>query len=191
MPELKTHLPTVDVRTLKVMPALCLDLDGTIRYSTSGEFIKHPSDIALFDDVEAKLWEYRRSGHLIIGISNQGGVAFGIKSPQQDMLEMDTMLALFSDNPFHLVKSCWNHEKGKVFPFNMRSLYRKPDIGMLAQCEFEAFNEGIVIDWNNSLFVGDRPEDEECAKRAGIQFMWAWQFFERPAHPNMTASKET
>jgi phosphoglycolate phosphatase-like HAD superfamily hydrolase len=51
---------------------------------------------------------------------------------------------------------------------------------MLAMCEFEAFNAGLIVDWHKSLFVGDRPEDEECAKRAGIAFSWAWDFFERP-----------
>ena len=30
------------------------------------------------------------------------------------------------------------------------------------------------------LFVGDRIEDEECARRAQVDFMWAHEFFERP-----------
>lgn len=179
MTEFKTHLPTSDIRTLQIMPALCLDLDGTIRYSASGEFIKQPSDIRLFDGVEAKLWEYRNNNHLIFGVSNQGGVAFGIKSPQQDMAEIETMCSLFANNPFHIIKTCWHHEKGKAFPFNHRSLLRKPDIGMLVLCEFDAYNAGYVVDWQNSTFVGDRPEDEECAKRAGIEFTWAWDFFGR------------
>jgi D-glycero-D-manno-heptose 1,7-bisphosphate phosphatase len=177
---MKQGLPTVDVRNLKIATALCLDLDGTIRYSRNGKFINKPEDITLFEGVESKLWEFREKNILIVGLSNQGGVAFGIKSPQQEMAEIDVTLALFERNPFHIVKCCWHHEKGKVFPFNYRSLHRKPDIGMLAECETEAFADGYVIDWNNSLFVGDRPEDEECAKRAGIAFQWAWDFFGRP-----------
>lgn len=167
------------MRTMQVKPALCLDLDGTIRYSKSGDFIKALEDIALFDDVEVKLWEYRDNNYLIFGISNQGGVAYGIKPPQQDIDEIDVTLALFANNPFHIVKTCWHHEKGRMFPFNHRSLLRKPDIGMLVLCEFEAYNAGFVVDWNNSLFVGDRPEDQTCAARAGIAFQWAWQFFGR------------
>lgn len=178
---MEKNLPLVDVRSLKVAPALCLDLDGTIRYSLNGKFINKPEDIALFDGVEAALWGYRDSGFLIFGISNQGGVAFGIKSPQQEMVEIDTTISLFNRNPFHIIKCCWHHEKGKVFPFNYRSLSRKPDIGMLAECEVEAFGDGYVVDWNNSQFVGDRPEDQECANRAGIAFRWAWEFFNRPA----------
>lgn len=37
---------------------------------------------------------------------------------------------------------------------------------------------GIVIDWDNSLFVGDRPEDEQCAKNANIQFKYIDQFLQ-------------
>jgi len=175
----RDNLPTVPVQTMKVMPSLCLDFDGTIRHSKSGKFIKDPSDIALFPDVEAKLWEYRDNGFLIFGVTNQGGVAFGIKSPEQDRAELETTFRLFQRIPFHVVKSCWHHEGGKVFPFNHRSLMRKPNIGMLVVCEFEAFNAGYVVDWDNSIFVGDRPEDQECAIRASIKFEWAWDFFGR------------
>lgn len=43
----------------------------------------------------------------------------------------------------------------------------------------EAWRAGYIVDWNESLMVGDRPEDEECARLAHINFMWAWQFFSR------------
>lgn len=174
------YLPTIDLRTATVHPALCLDWDGTIRHSKAGnKFIGGPDDVELFPGVEAKLWEYRSLGYLIFGLTNQGGVAFGIKSPQQDMQEIDATLALFERNPFHLVKSCWHHEGGKHPIFGRRSLCRKPDIGLLVLCEFEAFNSGFVVDWPNSLMIGDRPEDQECANRAGIAFQWAWSFFGR------------
>lgn len=173
------NLPMIDVRNVKVRPALCLDLDGTVRYSRRGKFIEIPGDIVLFDGVETVLWEYRDSDWLICAVTNQGGVAFNIKSPQQDQAEMDFMFNLFERNPFQLVQSCYHHEKGKHPAFGHRSLFRKPDIGMLAMLEFEAFNAGIVIDWDESLMVGDRPEDQECAKRAGIAFQWAWEFFGR------------
>jgi D-glycero-D-manno-heptose 1,7-bisphosphate phosphatase len=175
----KDHLPKTDVRTMQVKPALCLDLDGTVRYSKNGKFINKPEDIALFDGVENVLMDYRDRGFLIFGISNQGGVAYGIKSPAQEHAELDMMLSLFQQNPFHLIKTCWHHPQGKAFPFNYRSLFRKPYIGMLVQCEYECFNAGFVVDWDHSLFVGDRPEDEQCAADAHIPFHWAHEFFGR------------
>jgi D-glycero-D-manno-heptose 1,7-bisphosphate phosphatase len=173
------HLPRTDVRTMQVKPALCLDLDGTVRYSKNGKFINKPEDIALFEGVETVLHDYRDRGFLIFGISNQGGVAYGLKTPAQEHAELDTMIALFQRNPFDLIKTCWHHPGGKAFPFNYRSLFRKPSIGMLAQCEYECFNAGLVVDWDKSLFVGDRPEDEQCAAAAQIPFHWAHEFFGR------------
>lgn len=171
---------TVMIVPSKIVPALCLDLDGTIRYSKSGEFINRPEDVALFDGVEEKIWQYRNDGYLIFGITNQGGVAYGFKTPLDSNAEIDTMIGLFKlGNPFHIIEACFHHEKGTQEPFNHRSLLRKPDIGMLALCEVEARRSGYIVDWDNSLFVGDRLEDEQCANNAGISFQWASEFFNR------------
>lgn len=171
-------LPVMDTRQHQLRPALCLDFDGTIRYSKSGQkFIQGPDDIALYPGVEAKLWEYRENGFLICGVSNQGGVAFMIRPQSAIEAEMDATLALFERNPFHAVKWCLHHPKGKHPALGHRSLMRKPDIGMLVMHEFEMFNAGYIIDWANSLFVGDREEDQECANRADIAFEWAGAFF--------------
>lgn len=159
--------------------ALCLDLDGTVRYSRNGTFIEKPDDIALFPDVEAKLWEYRDKDYLILGVSNQGGVAYGYKTPAQANAEVEVMCGLFQRDPFHIIKQCFHHEEGTVPPYNIRSLFRKPGTGMLALMEVELYEEGYIVDWDNSLFVGDRQEDEECARNAGIPFQWAERFFNR------------
>lgn len=180
-----TNKRTVTLVPDQVRPALCLDLDGTIRYSKNGEFINKPEDVALFEGVESKLWEYRAKGYLIFGVTNQGGVAYGFKSPDDERREIEATLALFFRNPFHFIKSCFHHPAGRVEPYNHRSLLRKPDIGMLALCEVEAFEAGYIVDWDKSLFVGDRPEDEQCAKNAGIAFQWADDFFNRGEAGNM------
>jgi D-glycero-D-manno-heptose 1,7-bisphosphate phosphatase len=155
----------------KVVPALCLDFDGTIRRSRNGNtFIKNYQDIELMPGIEEKIWSFRNKGFLILGISNQAGVAHGFKLPMEVELEMQTTFDLFKRNPFHIAKHCYNDGKGNIEPYNHRSLLRKPDIGMLAIMEAEAYNNGFVIDWDKSLFVGDRQEDEQCANRAGIPF---------------------
>jgi D-glycero-D-manno-heptose 1,7-bisphosphate phosphatase len=169
----------------KLAPALCLDLDGTVRHSKSGEFINGPEDVALFDGVEEKIWQYRDRGWLIFGITNQGGVAYGFKTPLDNDAELDAMIALFlRGSPFHIIKSCYHHGDGEVEPYCHRSLLRKPNIGMLAICEVDARDGGYIVDWDRSLFVGDRPEDEKCAQLAGIDFEWANVFFGREvSHP--------
>ncbi len=175
----------------KFMPALCLDLDGTIRHSKNGEFINTPDDVVLYNDVEKKIWSYRDQGYLIFGITNQGGVAYGYKLPADVDEEIERTISLFNHNPFHIIKSCLHHPKGNTEPFNHRSLLRKPDIGMLVVCEVEAWEKGYVVDWGNSLFVGDREEDEQCAKNAGIAFQWAHIFFKRDAQAEQGSGVNT
>ena len=165
---------------MELKPALCLDLDGTIQHSNSGaKFITGPADVALYPDVEAKLWEYRNEGYLIAGITNQGGVAYGFKTAQGFQDELDALMTQFDSNPFHCVCRCYSHENGTVEPYNHRSLLRKPGIGMLAVIEAEAVIRGYTIDWDNSILVGDMEDDRQCAENAGIAFQWAWNFFNR------------
>ncbi len=164
---------------MEIKPALCVDLDGTIRYSKTGEFIDKPSDVAVYDDVEDKLWEYRNKGYLIFGISNQGGVAFGFRTRELDLAILAETINKFDDNPFYVVKTCYHHPEGDVEPYCHRSMFRKPYTGMLAFCEITAWSNGVIVDWDNSMFVGDKPEDRECAKKADIDFVPANEFFER------------
>ncbi len=127
-------------------------------------------------NIEKLIWKYRDNGYLIFGVSNQGGVAHGFRSTYEVNKEFDATLALFDKNPFQIIKYCFNDAKGRVEPYCYRSLLRKPDIGMLAMLEVEAFNQGYIVDWDNSIFVGDRPEDAACAANAGIQFIHIDQF---------------
>lgn len=155
----------------QVRPALCLDLDGTVRRSKTGTtFIKNFSDIELMPGIETIIYRYREAGWIIIAISNQGGVAHGHKLPMEIQHELEVTTNLFKANPFHIIKCCYHMPDGMIEPYNHRSLSRKPDIGMLAIAEADAYNAGFIIDWDKSLFVGDRPEDEECAKNARIPF---------------------
>jgi D-glycero-D-manno-heptose 1,7-bisphosphate phosphatase len=165
----------------RLMPVLCMDLDGTVRRSKSGKtFIEGPDDIELMPGIEKLLWRYREMGFVVIGISNQGGVAHGFKTFHDIGYELDATLSLFKANPFIAVKCCMNDGKGNTPPYNVRSLCRKPDIGMLAIIEAELWDNSIISDWDNSLFVGDRPEDEECAKRAGVSFRHIDSFLNEP-----------
>ncbi len=165
----------------RLKPALLLDFDGTIRKSKTGEFIQNSRDIELIPGIEKIIWLYRDMGFLILGVSNQGGVAHGFKLPMEIENEMDATLKLFQQpHPFHGVKFCFSDAKGKIEPYCHRSLNRKPNYGMLAVMEIEAYNQGVIIDWDNSIFVGDRPEDEECAKSAGVKFIHINTFLTMP-----------
>lgn len=155
---------------------LCLDLDGTVRQSKSGKtFIEGPDDVELIPGMKEWILHYRSLGYLVYGISNQGGIAHGFKTHAQVEAEMKATLRQL-DMGFVNLLYCPFDQKGKVDGYNFRSLSRKPNYGMLVLVEFDLHRLQHIPDWDNSLFVGDRPEDEECAKSAGIPFMWAHDF---------------
>ena len=184
---MQTRSEEVDVLSARddwvASPALCLDLDGTVRFNREQPegIINHPDQVAVYPDVERKVREYRDRGYLIVGISNQGGVAYGYKTAEGVDAEMAATLACFERDPFHIIKVSFHCEGGTVGPYAYRSLQRKPKYGMLALVEAEAFEAGIVVDWKHSLFVGSGNADRQCAKAAGIEYVDANEFFGRQA----------
>lgn len=160
-------------KVFRTAPALCLDMDGTVRRSKSDHegFIKGPDDIELIPGVEYIIMSYKYIGYVIYGVSNQGGVAFGYKTPEDVIDENDMTRALFEHDPIEKVVVCYCHPDGTVEPYNNESMYRKPNTGMLAIVESEAIKKGVIVDWSDSLIVGDRPEDEQLAANAGVEFI--------------------
>lgn len=178
----KGNVTTVHFRPGRIKPLLVLDFDGTIRRSKSGhEFIQGHDDVELFPDVEEVLWRYRNKlGFLIGGLTNQGGIAFGYKTPLEAKRENERTEALFQKNPFQLVVMATNHMEGIISPYFLPSLMRKPSYGGLALMEALAYSQlAVAIDWGRSIMVGDRDEDRQCAVAAGIKFIHADEFFER------------
>jgi D-glycero-D-manno-heptose 1,7-bisphosphate phosphatase len=65
--------------------------------------------------------------------------------------------------------------------------YRKPRSGMLQLAMVRHKHTP-----HNSLYVGDRPEDEQAAQRVGVPFQWAWDWIEQHQEaiaPNLTEVK--
>lgn len=166
----------------RTAPVLVLDLDGTVRFSKNGPIVNKAEDVGIYPDVMPKINAMIEEGFVPIFVSNQGGVAFGYTdtdSVQHAVMQTIYLLA----GKVAMAFTSFGHIEGTVDPFRYRSLLRKPEIGMLALAESEMVKEGVFPDWNASLMVGDRPEDQECAERAGVRFQWAWDFFNRP-HPD-------
>lgn len=165
----------------QVKPALCLDLDGTIRFNAKDPsgFINGPDDVAVFDDVEPVVREWKSKGYLICGVTNQGGVAYGHKTIEDVHKENIATLSHFEDNLFDAVLNAPSMKGGSVKRYSYRSFLRKPEIGMLALLEAKCAENDIVVDWDNSVMVGNSSGDQDFARRARIEFRWAKDFFGR------------
>lgn len=158
------------------MKLLLLDLDGTVRESASGKtFINQPDDQKLIDGATEAIARY--PGWTKIGITNQGGVAAGHKSLGDAIAEQHITLQLLPELdwiyfcPTYDGNACWkvdryNSLEIKQFFIEEFGSFRKPGAGMinLALRQFDV---------EQSLYVGDRPEDEQAATAAGVPFMWA------------------
>lgn len=155
---------------------LLLDCDGTIREPLSGKkFIQHPRDQRIIEGVDKAIAHYSSREWTIIGTSNQGGVAAKHKSIEACEEEQFYTLELLPQ--VHSILFCPDYE-GEVCVEVTREYcrhcynegrfesFRKPGAGMiqLALMEYPA---------SECWYVGDRPEDEQAAAAAGVDFMWA------------------
>lgn len=158
----------------KAVPLLCLDLDGTVRHGLDelGRFVNGPDDVVVFPEAVELMRRWKRGGGRIIAVSNQGGIALGHMSPfdcAQAMLRTNELAGGLFD------KMCWcSHHPQAEHPEMARCWCRKPSPGLLIEGALslaEHFQEYYPP--YMGLFVGDRREDEECARLAGFEFMWA------------------
>ena len=170
---------------------LLLDKDGTLISPKSGaKFVGDPWDQLPLPNVSDRLRKYATEDWKMAITSNQGGVGVGHKSLENCILEMKFCLELFPEIveayfcPDFEGSGCWRvwgectREEQIMYGANsfettdlqVAGLFRKPNPGMLTlAANFYNFDE--------ILYVGDRPEDEGAAIAANIPFQWATDFF--------------
>ncbi len=158
------HLPFVR-RPGGTRRALLLDLDGTIRKTTTGApYPKDPSEVLLLPGRVETLRSYADEGWLLLGVSNQSGIARG------DVLST-AVVACFDRTAELLglplpVRWC-PHESGTI-----RCWCRKPMPGLALQWIVEH-----DLDRAACLFVGDMETDRQCAEWLGVPYRDQAEFF--------------
>jgi D-glycero-D-manno-heptose 1,7-bisphosphate phosphatase len=167
------------------------DLDGTLRETISGKtFINEPHDQRAIEGTQKALSYYQKKGFVMIGITNQGGVAAGHKSLQSAIEEQRITLQLFPELREVLMctsydgQSCWSVSKDQINEFGSTDpnvSCRKPGCGMIL-VGLQGF---YSVDIGDCWMIGDRPEDEACALAAGIKFIWASVMHAKFAGPGM------
>lgn len=159
---------------MKRTKVLYLDIDGTVRkgFDELGRYVNGPEDVQIFPSVKALLHQYKDAGWRIVGISNQGGIALGLVSYMSvatSMLETDRQC----DSLFDRIAFCMHHPDAKN-PDYKYCWCRKPSIGLIVDaCISMGQQHSEYYPPHAALFVGDRPEDEQCANNAHITFMSA------------------
>lgn len=169
---------TSDSTPEKAVPVLYLDIDGTVRQGKDdplGRFVNGPEDVVVFPEAVEMMRRWKAGGGRIIGVSNQGGIALGILTERRVAAAMATT----HDQAEHLFdKIAWcHHHPDASHPEMARCWCRKPSPGLLIETSLDlAHHYGEYYPPYMALFVGDRDEDKECARLAGIDFMWATEW---------------
>lgn len=153
------------------------DADGTLRRTTVEGLPcpNGPGDWELIPGVKERLAEidWGPKGARFGIATNQGGVGVGYLSyatARSLLVEMVRAAFGVEHVPPGVIEICPHA------PY-LKCPCRKPNPEMLLRLmrRFRARED-------ETLYVGDMERDEEAARRAGVQFVWASDFFNTPAH---------
>jgi len=160
----------IDLTNIKLV---IFDCDGTLTTTKSGAtFRKSAQDWQWMPGRLEKLHALKAQGIRMAIATNQGGVAFGYMEVADILRELQAMTRI-AGIPKGGLYICYTHPKASIEQFRAVDNRRKPGPGMLLEVmrDFEAEPE-------ETLYVGDLPEDAEAAKNAGVGFCLAGGFFE-------------
>lgn len=164
--------------TEKAVPVLYLDIDGTVRQGKDdalGRFVNGPADVVAFPEATEMMRRWKQAGGRIIGVSNQGGVALGI------VTAVDVAAAMAETHRqtgqlFDRIAWC-SHHPNAADPEMARCWCRKPAPGLLIESALDlAARHHEYYPPHMGLMVGDRDEDEQCARIAGLDFQQATEW---------------
>lgn len=145
--------------------AIIFDYDGTLRTTKSGEkYPKTPEDIEILPNRKEVLAHYKSLGYILLGVSNQSFIGKGEVSEQQAIAYFEHSNKVLGQNIDY--QFCPHY----LFPINCYCRKPMPGLGVL-------LIEKYKLDPDQTIMVGDQKTDQTFARRCGIQFKDAEQFF--------------
>lgn len=143
--------------------AVFLDRDGVLNEDLG--YVHRVEDLRLLSGVPEALIELRRRGYLLLVVTNQSGVArghFGLDDVERFHAAVAAELARSGAglDGFYV---CPHLPDGAVARYRQTCDCRKPAPGLVLRAASEH-----GVDLTRSFLVGDKPDDIECAVRAGV-----------------------
>ncbi|SHO81392.1 D-glycero-D-manno-heptose 1,7-bisphosphate phosphatase [hydrothermal vent metagenome] len=137
---------------------LFLDRDGVINIDKN--YLYKIEDFEFCDGIFEFCRYFIKKDYIIIVVTNQSGIARGYYNQNDFNTLSNWMIDKFQEQNIKIshIFHCPHH------PNFMKCSCRKPNIGMIEKAK-EIYN----IDLVNSLLVGDKISDIECAKNSGIK----------------------
>ncbi len=144
--------------------AVFFDRDGTLNVDV--HYLHRIEDFRWCEDAAEAVRFCNEQGYLAIVITNQSGVARGY-FPESDVQKLhDWMNEELKKQQAHMdaFYYCPHHKEGSVAEYRKECRCRKPSPYMV-----EEACRRFDIDKENSVFVGDKESDMECAANAGVR----------------------
>lgn len=145
-------------------PAVFFDRDGVLNKEIG--YLYKIADFCWMDGAVETIKYFNDRGYYVFVITNQSGVARGyyteaeVEKLHQYMNQELKKYNAHIDEFFY----CPHYAKGSVEKYSIDCNCRKPKTGMIEL----AFSK-YAISKDNSMMIGDKQSDMECAKNAGIK----------------------
>lgn len=143
--------------------ALFLDRDGVINHDDG--YTSRAEDFKFIEGIFDLCRAAKRSGYLLIVVTNQAGIGRGYYSEQDFLALTAWMCERFEAKgaPITEVFFCPDHPEHGIGPYSKDSFDRKPNPGMLLRAA-----EKYRISLQDSIMIGDKDKDMQAAERAGV-----------------------
>jgi len=141
-----------------------LDRDGTMIHDVG--YLARLEDVRWFSATIDAIRLLKRSGFLVIVLSNQGGVGLGLFEETFVHRVHDAMAKEVDAAGGHVDGwfYCPHHPRATIESLRVACECRKPRLGMLHQAQ-----QQFDIDLTRSFVVGDKESDVELARNAGLR----------------------
>ncbi len=143
--------------------AVFLDRDGTINQDSG--YISHPEDFNIYPFAGEAVKILNDAGCYIFIVTNQSGIARGLYTFENLAKIHEKMNQQLAQSKAHIDKlylAPYSAE-GKVAPYNISHIDRKPGLGLFYQAQ-----KDYDFSVKDSYMIGDRYADIEFGKKAGL-----------------------
>jgi len=152
---------------------LLFDVDGTLgKPKSGGDFRETADDWEFFPGPVEACLKLVSEGVRIITVSNQGGVCFPWSRFSEEEIAAVLAETAKSIGAMASLVACSSTNPKAMDKYRFDDPRRKPNPGMLLEAMQLA-----DVSAEETLMIGDRPEDEAAALAAGVAFQWAKDFF--------------
>ena len=144
-------------------PALFLDRDGTVVEDTG--YLHRVDDIVVLEGAAEAIAAANQRSVPVIMVTNQSGIGRGYYGWAEFKSVQDAIVASLAivGARIDAVYACAHHPQAEGLLAHPDYPARKPNPGMLLQAA-----SALALDLKASWLVGDKVDDIEAAKRAGI-----------------------